>query len=176
MSLDSLLVKVLTDDKTRDSFARDPRRLLRDAGVDQQVIDRVPATLSRKSIDLATIELNARLARRGVDAHSIAASDPQRLSAIVKQLGADEAAAQPGGTNNAAGGDFTPPLSIVLIVLVVVTLASGRGLGRPEETGRDFQVTREAGQLTLHGPGGMRVHGLDVSTVAEVMKRVMKEG
>ena len=180
--------KLLTDVATRKAFADDPAQVLKDLGVALPVDIKVPSHIPLGDLEAQIQRVQEALKEQQIDLSDIAVQDPPTVTRLIEETipirtsdlkaarsfheGVLSRARLPGGP-----GDVALVALVAAVVAAVVALPvkvygkSAKELERFAGPVAGVEgISRLGGSYVLHGPGGVRVEGLDAAGVANVIK------
>jgi hypothetical protein len=183
---------LLTDAKARKAFADNPGKFLKDLGIELPKGLAVPKKIPLADIETQVKEVNEGLKEQKVTLESVSQLDPFGVTRFVEETiplrTADVRAMRTAldrldvvaGGASAVGPGARATVAVVGAVVAAVVAIPVAVYGRAVRELENFVgpatgiegFTRGAGGFTLHAPGGVRVEGLTVDAVAELVQKL----
>jgi len=180
---------LLTDEAARRAFAEDPKKFLADNGLELPKGLELPDTLDAEVVEADIARVNTNIEEVGASLESLdtlsASEVTDFVSATVpvinrdldvaasvhdRMIASNQAARLEDPSARATVAVVGAVVAVVVAVPVAVfgVVAGNEDVLLPASGIR--RVSRGATGLTVEGPSGLRVHGLSVNEVAELIK------
>lgn len=178
--------KLLTDKKAREDFAANPKKFLDKLGVKLPEGIVVPDNLDPAVLEQQIATTSENMAKEGVTIENINRDDTgdvietveHTVPALTKDLVVAKgvhATLTSTGRNPADTATVAVLGAVVAVVVAVPAAVYGRGadaVTKINPVAGIERVSRGALGLTVHGPNGLRVEGLSVNEVAQLIKSI----
>ncbi|MCL4544514.1 MAG: hypothetical protein M1118_07950 [Chloroflexi bacterium] len=185
--------KLLTDPATRKAFAENPQKVLDDLGVKLPPGTEIPKQIPEQRLEAAINEVNQGLRDQGTNLDTIDSGSTAAVTRFVenaiplrtRDLQAMAAAHDEfaSAAMRVGGGDVATVAVVGAVVAAVVAVpvaVYGFGADRYRQFIRPELgvegVSSRAGGLVVHAPNGVRIQGMTVNQVADLITRLQARG
>jgi hypothetical protein len=178
--------KLLTDKQARENFAANPKKYLDDLGIKLPEGIDIPGSLDPALLEQQVAITSQNMVKEGINIDDIDRNDTNdvitaienTVPALTKELVAAKgvhAALTATGRNPAEVATVAVVGAVVAAVVAVPVAVYGiasEAVRKINPAAGIEKISRGALGLTVHGPNGLRVEGLSVNEVAQLIKTI----
>lgn len=175
--------RMLNDEATRKAFAADPAKTLAGLGVTLPEGLKLPPTIDINVIDARLNEAKKAAAEEKISLPDVNKNDSAEALRVIEDTlpvrTRDLVDAKAVHQTLTHGGEAATAAVVAVLVVAAVVAVPVATVGRTAEGMERLnpalgieKVSRGALGLTVQGPGGLRVEGLNVGQVADLIKAV----
>ena len=179
--------QLLSDPDTREAFADNPGKFLKELGVELPANVKVPSSIPIEDLEEQVRQVQAALNEEKLDLKQVNPGDPASVTRFIEEAIPvrskdlrlartvhQDALSRIGGRSPAEVATIAVVGAVVAAVVAVPVAVFGvaaREFAQLAKTARGVEgITRTGAGFVLHGPNGVRVEGLDASGVVNIIK------